>query len=118
MNIQELLEDADLLVSNSFSTQRKVGWMNQVQRQLYKEMPISFSGSPPDIREDQLTYVPRFPQDYHELLSFGVAKRMAERVQDFKIAGELEVRYQALLKDAIKFTTPKIKSVTRTRQWI
>lgn len=118
MNVQEILEDADLLVPNSFSNAKKIQWLNQAQRQLFKEMPGPYSSPPSDIREEQLTFVPRLYPDYHELLSFGIAKRMAERVQDFTLAGEIEARYRQLLQEAEKNTTPKIKKVTIKRNWM
>lgn len=118
MNVQEILEDADLLAPNSFPVSRKVGWVNQVQKQLYREIPAPFKSAPQDIQEGQLTYVPRFPIEYHELFVFGIAKRMAERAQDFKLASELEARYQNLLREAIKYTAPKLTKVTKTRGWV
>jgi hypothetical protein len=117
MNVQEILQDADLLVKNSYPTALKIGWMNQAQKQIYKELPGVFSSPPPDLKADQLTFVPRLPAEYHELLSLGAAKRIAERVQDFKLAEQLEVRYQNLLLDAKKYTAPKLKSIVRSRAW-
>lgn len=118
MNVQEILGDSDLLAPNAFSSTQKIGWLNQVQKQLYKEVPACFSTAPQDVREGQFTFVPRFPLEYHELLVFGIAKRMAERVQNFDLAQQLEVRYQNLLLDARTFTVPKVKKVTISRNWM
>lgn len=118
MNVQEILEDADLLMKNSFPISRKVFWLNQVQRQLHLELPKVYSSQPTDIREEQLTFVPRLDPAYHELLSLGIAKRMAEREQDFKTAQELEVRYQQMVMDAAKHLTPKVTKVTIKRAWM
>lgn len=118
MNVQELIEDADLLAPNSFSVLRKIGWMNQVQKQVYRELPALFESLPPDLQDSQLTYVPRLPVEYHELLSLGASKRMAERVQDFKLAGELEARFQNLLLEAKKNTAPKLTRVQINRAWL
>lgn len=118
MNVQELLEDIDLLAPNSFSTSRKVTWMNQVQYQVSKELETSFSNRPLEIKEDQLSFVPRLQIEYHELLSLGVAKRVAERTQEFKMAGELEIRFQNLLTEAKVNTAPKTSKVVIKRNWI
>ena len=118
MNVQEILLDSDLLAPNSFPVALKIRWMNQIQRQLQAEMPASFAGPPPDIREDQLSLVPRFPNEYHELFSLGVAKRIAERTNDYKTANELESRYQSLLQTAKERAKPTIKKVKISRKWM
>jgi UDP-N-acetyl-D-mannosaminuronic acid transferase (WecB/TagA/CpsF family) len=118
MNLQEIIEDADLLVPNSFPITRKVRWVNQIQRQLYREVPDSFSSIPQDLRDDQMTAVPRFAQEYHELFVIGAAKRIAERTQNLKLADELEARFQNLLLDAKTHLAPKLSKVTIKRSWM
>lgn len=118
MNIQEILEDSDLLVQNAFPNARKIGWFNQIQRQLYRDMPNSFSSPPQDIKEEQMTFVPRFSLEYHELFVLGIAIRMAERNNDFKTAAELQMRYQALLGEAKEKLASKVSKVTIKRSWI
>lgn len=118
MNLQEIIEDADLLVPNGFPIARKVGWTNQVQRQLYREVPDSFGGVPQDLTETNMTVIPRFSKEYHELLVIGVAKRMAERTQNLKLADELEARFQNLLVEAKTFLAPKLKKVNISRVWM
>jgi hypothetical protein len=117
MNLQEIIEDADLLVPNSLPITRKVGWVNQIQRQLYREIPDSFGGVPQDLTDTNLTVIPRFSKDYHELFVIGVAKRIAERSQNLKLADELEVRYQNLLLDAKTQLAPKLSKVSINRFW-
>lgn len=50
MRLSEIIEDIDLLVPNAFSITKKIGWINQAQRQLFhdyqtinikKEFPIT-----------------------------------------------------------------------------
>lgn len=39
MKLSEIIEDIDLLVPNAFSIDKKIGWINQAQRQLFHDYP-------------------------------------------------------------------------------
>jgi hypothetical protein len=118
LNVQQILEDADLLAPNAFSIEQKVKWMNQVQMQAYRELDTIFSSRPPDIKVDNLTFIPWLPVEYHELYSLGIGKRIAERTQDFNLADQLDLRYQQLLIRAKIETAPKLKKVKINRAWL
>ena len=117
MNVQEILEDADLLVPNAFTESQKIRWLNQVQTQIYNDIKTEAMEPPAPITEDYPEFIPWLPEEYHELLSFGVAKRTAERTKDYKTAGELELRYQNLLLVVKQRTAPKMKKVQRIKHW-
>lgn len=71
-----------------------------------------------DLTPADLNTVPPFPVDFHELLVLGIAYRLAQRVQDYKLAGELEVRFKNLAVDAAsKITKPVAKRVRILRSW-
>lgn len=40
MLLSEILEDADLLVPNSLTTEQKIRYFNQIQKQLYRDFPM------------------------------------------------------------------------------
>lgn len=190
MKLSEILEDADLLAPNSFSIAQKVKWLNQTQRQLYRDYPLwnkvySFSvtggksvypipsdcqqdgieavvigqseyayaglvgsteyrnyslvdeklnlypipndsaqgkvyyrPSPVDLTSSDLEAVPSFPEDYHEILSLGIAYRMAARIQDYKLSTEIEARFRNLANEArLNLVAPKPKRITVARRW-
>lgn len=71
-----------------------------------------------DLTIAELDSVPVFPEDFHELLVYGGAFRAAHRVQDYKLAGELEGRYHLLAKEAAKrIMKPKRKITVIQRSW-
>lgn len=71
-----------------------------------------------DLTVAELDSVPSFPEDFHELLVFGGAYRVAQRIQDYKLSAELEGRYQVLAREAAKrVTKPKRKTTVIQRGW-
>jgi hypothetical protein len=191
MKLRDILDDIDLLAPNAFSAEQKVNWVNQTQRQLYRDYPIwntvfrfpvkegkadylmpsdclqdrieglfigdyEFIYSAPKERPSYRTYtitdgrimvhpvpgeekearlyyepsikdlsagnlegVPSFPEDYHELLVLGGAYRSAQRMQDFKLASEIEVRFSRLAQEAQRnIVKPKPKKTSVVRGWI
>lgn len=189
MKLIEIIEDIDLLVPNAFSYAKKIGWINQAQRQLFhdypnfiakKEIPvimgqteyalpldcqqsnievvmvdgfeyiysevkerpeyrsytlldgliihpvpstagtltIYYKPTPVDLTSADTEKPPVIPEDFHELLVYGCGFRVAQRTQDYKIATELEVRYQNLAREAAKRNTkPKRKTTVIHRGW-
>jgi hypothetical protein len=117
LNIKQILEDIDLLVPNAFSLDQKINWLNQAQFQIYKELESPSINKPREIQKDNLTFIPWLPVEYHELLSLGTAKRIAERTQDYQKAAELEARFSSLLLNAQENTSPKLKKVNIVRGW-
>lgn len=185
MTLQEILDDVDARVPNSVPIAQKVKWINQVQRQLYRDYPLPeavrwflttsglafyelpedcvegrithvvvegkeypyresyepsmlrfwtiVSGSlvlnpvpdgqynvlvfyrrrPKDLSPDNLTETPNFPEDYHELLVLGCAKRVAQAMRDVELANNFEMDYQQLAAKAAKEL--RKQSVTRIR---
>lgn len=79
---------------------------------------LYYKPTPVDLTIADLENTPAFPADFHELLSFGGAYRAAQRTQDFKLAAELEVRYQGMAREAAKrITKPKRKTTVIQRGW-
>jgi hypothetical protein len=117
MNVQQILEDIDLLIPNAFSTEQKVNWMNQAQYQIFNELETPYLTRPQEIRVDNLSFIPYLPEEYHELLSLGTAKRIAERTQNYKNSAEIEARFMNLMNEAKTNTSPKPESVKRVRSW-
>lgn len=80
---------------------------------------LYYKPTPVDLTENDLEGVPAFPEDFQELLVFGGAYRVAQRNQDYKLATELELRYQSLAREAAKrLTKPKRKNTVIQRGWI
>lgn len=80
---------------------------------------IYYKPNPVDLTENDTQAVPAFPEDFHELLVYGGAYRVAQRAQDYKLVAELEVRYQNLAREAARrLTKPKRKNTVIQRGWI
>jgi hypothetical protein len=174
MTLQEILDDVDGRVANAVATSQKVKWINQIQRQLFREYPlpeavdkfstvsgVQFYPMPdkcvegrithltvngveylyqahfeeakskfwtivagqimlypiPDgaydvlvyykprhneLSETRLTEIPNFPEDYHELLVLGCAKRVAQVQRDVDLANNFEADFRELSAKADK----------------
>jgi hypothetical protein len=174
MTLQEILEDVDGRVANVISTSQKVKWINQIQRQLFRDYPLPegvrwfltvpglafyelpedcvegrithvvvgqkeypyresyepstqkfwniVSGTlflnpvpddqydvfvyyrrrPKDLSESDLNSVPNLPEDYHELLVLGCAKRVAQAQRDVELANNFEMDFRELVARAAK----------------
>lgn len=79
---------------------------------------LYYKPTPIDLKEADLNSVPVFPEDFQELLVFGGAYRVAQRIQDYALSTELEVRFQNLSREAVKrITKPKRKTTVIQRGW-
>lgn len=56
MNLGEILLDIDVLVENSVASAIKVRWINQIQRQCYRDLPIAEELYAFDVYPDQQIY--------------------------------------------------------------
>jgi hypothetical protein len=66
------------------------------------EILIYCAPRPNELSESNLNAVPNFPEDYHELLVYGLAKRIAQARQDVALVNNFEADYQELAREANK----------------
>lgn len=174
MQLYDILQDVDLYVENAIPEENKIRWLNQVQRQLFREYPlpdqtadiplvpgtatydlpadcpedrirtVTINGNeivyapfrenpkygtywtakegkitigptptqndktleiyylprPAELTSDNLSAIPDFPEDYHEVLSLGCAARVARAEGQYDAANALEKQSQALAFEA------------------
>lgn len=190
MLLNEILLDANLLVPNSINDALKVGWLNQIQRQLYRDFSfpdtshaflaetdvslyaipdncsreritsvivgddtydyvtvdedvtgrswtmiennlwihptpiapmqafLNYRPRPDDMRVEMQDVEPQFPADFHEILVFGIATRIARASQDSNKAAEMDMQFQVLHDKAKKALRPsRQKNVRMSRTW-
>lgn len=190
MLLKEILFDANLLVPNSINDEIKVGWLNQIQRQLYRDFSfpdtsfaflaeqgvnlypipencsreritaltigeeeykyvtvddtakqnswsivdnmlwiyptpqtssqayLNYRPRPDDMRLDMQDVEPQFPVDFHEILVFGIAARIARAGQDATKAAEMNEQFMVLHDKAMKDLKPsRQKGVRQSRAW-
>lgn len=190
MLLKEIIADVDLIVPNSINDMTKVRWLNQVQRQVYRDyafpdtshaftsevgkslylipdncdrdritgvvvsgkvyeyrsvtqdiadycytiveeklwihpVPVkaedaylNYRPRPRDMRVDMQDAVPDFPEDFHELLVYGVALRVSRASQDYKLTRELEDTFILLEQEAKrKLRVPKKRHVKIREPW-
>jgi hypothetical protein len=83
-----------------------------------KEGTIFYKAEPTDVTESDLESEPTFLKDYPEIFVLGIAQKMALMLGKYKEAGELEVRFQNLVRDAsLKTQKGKLKKIRLTRSW-
>lgn len=190
MKLKDILTEVDLLVDNALSLEQKIGFINQIQRQLYRDYPLpavtylfytirdqtlydlpedckedriialfvdsqeyeyktqtdfnhyksftvlngmlfiqptpklsaeaylNYYASPTDLTITDMENEPKFPDDYHEILVLGCAKKVALIAKEYKVAEQLEIRYQTLAREAdVKLSQPKLRRVRVMRGW-
>lgn len=83
-----------------------------------KSGSIVYESEPTDVTESDLNNEPPFLKDYPEIFILGIAQKMGLMLGKYKEAGELEVRFQNLVRDAsIKTQKGKLKKIRLTRSW-
>ncbi len=190
MLLKEILLDANLLVPNSVSDELKVGWLNTVQRQLYRDFTfpntsrdfplvqgMNLYALPADCSRERITSIivdevyyeyrtldqdvaahcwtivdgklllyptptsdgvaylnyrpaprdmtiamqdekPDFPEDFHEVLVYGIAIRIARAQQNGNLAMELKANFDELSRSAERELRPmRSKTVHMNRTW-
>jgi hypothetical protein len=79
---------------------------------------ILYEAIPVDMTVNDLDTEPIFLSDYHELFVLGLAQKFALVSQDYKVAGELEMRFQKLILRAMTKTKKgNIKKIRISRGW-
>jgi hypothetical protein len=79
---------------------------------------LNYRPRPDDMREEMQEIEPQFPVDFHELLVFGIAARIARASQDSAKAAEMELQYEILHEKAKKSLRPSRQKTTRqSRSW-
>ena len=79
---------------------------------------VHYLRRPRKINEYVLEREPDFPRDYHELLSYGCAIRVARIEQDYEQLSVLEGEFQRMRQEAdINLTSAKQRNVTITRSF-
>lgn len=82
------------------------------------EGTIVYNAEPIDVTESDLDGEPVFLKDFPEIFILGIAQKMGLMLGKYKEAGELEVRFQNLVRDAsIKTQKGKLKKIRLTRSW-
>lgn len=190
MKLKEILFDVNLMIPNSISDEIKVRWLNETQRQLYrdfgfpdtsygfaqqpnvdiyplpdncsrerissvtvddseydyvsvdedlkyrcwtiiddniwfypvpvqeKQVFIVYKPEPREMRLDMQEEEPEFPKDFHEILTYGIAFRVARSLQLLDVSGQLQQQMYALQEEAKKKLRPNNrKKVVQTRIW-
>jgi hypothetical protein len=83
-----------------------------------KEGNFIYKSEPFDVTESDLESEPVFLKDYPEIFVLGIAQKMGLVLGKYKEAGELEIRFQNLVRDAsIKTQKGKLKKTRVTRSW-
>ena len=190
MKLKDILFDVNLMVPNDINDETKVRWLNEQQRQLYRDfgfpdtsfafqttvgtqlypLPencsrerilslviddqdyeyvsmdedvkdqcwtiiegnlwiypepratqqafLVYKPLPADIRIDMMEEEPEFPRDFHEVLVYGVAKRVANSLQQYDTAANMH-QYMLQLQDEAKkkLRQNNRKKVVQTRLW-
>lgn len=190
MLLKDIILDANLLVPNSINDEVKVRWLNEIQKQLYRDFAfpntsrffmtiagidiyplphdcsreritsvivgedvyeyrtvdqditehcwtiinenlfihpvprqgtkayLNYRPAPPKMRIDMQDEEPSFPKDFHEVLVYGIATRIARSQQDSNRAAELHAIYFDLHEKAQKELRPaRNKKVQINRTW-
>ncbi|MDC6267722.1 phage adaptor protein [Lysinibacillus fusiformis] len=190
MKLKDILLDVNLMIPNSISDEIKVRWLNETQRQLYRDfgfpdtsyafaqqpnvdiyplpdncsreriisvtvddleydyvsmtedvkgrcwtmiddniwfypMPVKekqvfivYKPEPRDMRLDMQEEEPEFPKDFHEILTYGVAFRVARSLQLLDVSGQIQQQMYGLQEEAKKKLRPNNrKRVVQTRVW-
>lgn len=77
---------------------------------------ILYKAEPEDVTD--LEAEPKFLKDYPEIFSLGIAKKMALIAGKYQEAGELEARFQNLVRDASLITQKgKLRRIRQVRRW-
>lgn len=190
MKLKEILLDVNLMIPNSISDEIKVRWLNETQRQLYrdfgfpdtsyafaqqpnvglyplpdncsrerilsvtvedldyeyvsmtedvrdrswtlidnniwfyplpvqeKQVFIVYKPEPREMRLDMQEEEPEFPTDFHEILVYGVAFRVARSLQLIDVSGQMQQQMYTLQEEAKRKLRPSNrKKVVQTRLW-
>lgn len=190
MKLKEILLDVNLMIPNSISDEIKVRWLNETQRQLYrdfgfpdtsyafaqhpnvdlyplpdncsrerilsvtvedleyeyvamtedvrdrcwtlidnniwfyplplqeKQVFIVYKPEPREMRLDMQEEEPEFPTDFHEILVYGVAFRVARSLQLIDVSGQMQQQMYTLQEEAKrKLRQSNRKKVVQTRFW-
>lgn len=190
MLLKEILLDANLLVPNTLDDKLKVGWLNNIQSQLYRDFAfpntskafiaetginlyplpsdcsreritsvivdeveylyrtidqnlvdscwtitdknlfiyptpnrdvpafLNYRPSPQKMRIDMQDEKPDFPEDFHEVLVYGVAVRIARAQQDSARAAELKMTFDEIHESAQReLRSARNKQVRMNRTW-
>jgi hypothetical protein len=190
LTLEEILKDVDTYVPNTISTEQKVRWINEIQKQLFRDYPVpdavyqfetvpglDYYDLPDDCSTDRITNlvideqeydglsldseetsfywipvegklfiqptpqdvmmgfiyyrpkpieltsanlsaIPNFPEDYHELLVFGCAARVAKAYQDVDLANNMVSDFNYLADKAKKeLRKTKNKTVRIVQDW-
>lgn len=190
LKLKEILLDVNLIIPNSISDEIKVRWLNETQRQMYrdfgfpdtsfafeqqpnvelyplpencsreriisvsvdgmeyeyvsmtedvrdrcwtiideniwfyplptvaKQVYVVYKPAPRDMRLDMQEIEPDFPQDFHEILVYGIAYRVARSMQIIDLSERLQQQMYTLQEEAKRKLRPNNrKKVVMTRHW-
>jgi hypothetical protein len=79
---------------------------------------ILYEGEAEPLTEDELDSEPSLLPDFHELFVYGIAEKLAMVAQDYKTAGELNVRFGNIIQDARRKVQKTRATKTRNvRRW-